>query len=81
MATTKKNDEVMTTSEEKLFDYYAPKSRELQEDIKVCVNGNWTIIQRGENVKVTESVYEVLMNKQRMENLALDRQKDLQDMQ
>ena len=79
MATTKK-EEVMETSEE-LFDYYAPKSKENQADIPVWVNGKCTLIQRGQHVKVNAAVYEILMNKERMEALALERSEELQQNQ
>lgn len=72
--TTKKTEEVT----EELIDYYAPISKKDQDDIKVCINGKWTIIKRGEHVKVTRAVYEVLMNKERMQQEAIKRSIELQ---
>lgn len=55
-----------------------PISREHQDDIKICINGYWTIIQRGVDVYVTPAVYEVLQNKLKMQALALQRSLELQ---
>lgn len=57
-------------------DYYnitLPLTSEKQDDVTVSVNGEITKIQRGEPVKVSAAVYEVLMNSERMDNLAIKR--------
>ena len=56
-----------------------PKSKEHKEPVWVCINGNGTLIERGKQVMVTKPVYEVLQNKFKMEELALERQEELQN--
>ena len=55
-----------------------PLTREHQEDVAICINGYWTIIQRGVDVYITPAVNEVLQNKLRMQALALQRSLELQ---
>lgn len=50
-----------------------PLTSERQEDVTVGVNGKYTKIKRGEPVEVSADVYEVLMNMERMDNLAIIR--------
>ena len=72
-------EEVSTTKakKEEMVKIMLPISKEHQEDVQVCINGKWTVIQRGVEVEVTPEVYEVLQNKARMEKLALDRLTEL----
>lgn len=63
-------------------DFYTvelPLSDEKQDDVTVCINGVTTKIQRGQQVKVSAAVYEVLMNSKNMDKLALERRKKLQN--
>ena len=54
-----------------------PLTSEKQDDVTVGVNGFFTKIKRGEPVKVSAAVYEVLMNMERMDNLAIKRRNEL----
>lgn len=65
-------------AEEKKYTVTLPISAHEKQDVWVCINGKGTLIKRGEPVEVSEAVYEVLMNKQRMERLAFDRSAELE---
>ena len=67
--TTKKDDE--------LVEVMIPLTRDKQDDVPVIVNGQSFYIQRGQRVKVPVYVKEVLDNMERMDNLALTRQREL----
>ena len=54
-----------------------PLTAENQEDVTVGINGFYTKIQRGVPVEVSADVYEVLMNMQNMDNLAIRRRNEL----
>lgn len=53
-----------------------PASMENHDDIQVCINGKWTIVQRGKEVEIPAEVAEVIDNKFRMEQLAYERQQE-----
>lgn len=55
-----------------------PKDSRNKGDVLVTVNGKKFQIQRGVEVKVPRYVAQVLDNKQRMEEVALDRMDELQ---
>lgn len=73
MATTK-NEEV---KKEQTYKIRLPKTKDMQDDVTVCINGHWTIIKRGVEVEVSAAVKEVLDNKERMEQLAMERSAEL----
>ena len=73
-------EEKIKTAGETRIPIMIPKSKEHQEDVWVCINGEGTQIKRGVTVMVTPAVYEVLQNKFAMEDLALERQLELQNM-
>ena len=54
-----------------------PLTTDKQEDVTVGINGFYTKIQRGVPVEVSADVYEVLMNMQNMDNLAIRRRNEL----
>lgn len=54
-----------------------PLSKDNTDDVWVCVNGVSTQIKRGVEVEVSDAVYEVLQNTQRMESEALRRSMEL----
>ena len=60
------------------YHWYEPMDKDHTDPIWVCINGKGTMIQRGRDVEVSKEVYEVLMNKRRMETVAFERQLDLQ---
>lgn len=64
---------------EELIPYCIPISKENQDDVPVTINGRTTLIKRGEQVMVKPEVYEVLKNMEKMDKLALDRMKALQE--
>ena len=67
MANANKPEEV----KEKLVKIRIPKTKENQDDVYVSVNDrNWQI-KRGVEVEVPECVAEVLLHKERMEEIAL----------
>lgn len=68
-------EEVTKTEETRVV--RLPLTREKQKDVFVSVNGRNFQIKRGEDVEVPVAVYEVLLNSQRMDELALERQKNL----
>jgi hypothetical protein len=63
---------------EEFYNVTLPLTSEKQDDVTVGVNGEITKIQRGEPVKVSAAVYEVLMNSERMDNLAIKRRSALE---
>lgn len=65
--------------QEKEYKISLPLTREHQEDVTVIVNGMSYKIQRGKEVVVPAAVYEVLMNSMRMDELALMRQRELEN--
>lgn len=54
-----------------------PLTSEKQDDVTVGINGKFYKIKRGEPVEVPAEVYEVLMNSERMDNLAIRRRNAL----
>ena len=72
-----KASEVETTPIEETVTINLPLTRERQEDVFVSVNGRNFQIKRGEDVEVPKVVAEVLANSEKMDRLALQRQKDL----
>lgn len=58
---------------EDFYDITLPLTSEKQDDVTVSVNGEITKIQRGEPVRVSAAVYEVLKNSENMDNLAIKR--------
>jgi len=60
------------------YTFTIPLSSEKQDDVTVCINGENTKIQRGVPVTVSAAVYEVLMNSQNMDNLAVIRRRALE---
>ena len=58
---------------EDFYNITLPLTSEKQDDLTVCVNGEITKIQRGEPVKVSAAVYEVIKNSENMDNLAIKR--------
>ena len=54
-----------------------PLTNEKQDDVTVISNGFVTKIQRGVEVEVSDEVYEILMNSQKMDALALRRRQSL----
>lgn len=54
-----------------------PLTSDKQEDVTVGINGFYTKIKRGVPVEVSRDVYEVLMNMQNMDNLAIRRRNAL----
>lgn len=50
-----------------------PLTSEKQDDVTVGINGTLYKIKRGEPVEVNAAVYEVLMNMQNMDSLAIRR--------
>ncbi len=58
---------------EDFYNITLPLTSEKQDDVTVSVNGEITKIQRGEPVTVSAAVYEVLMNSEKMDNLAIKR--------
>lgn len=54
-----------------------PLTSEKQDDVTVGINGTLYKIKRGEPVEVSAAVYEVLMNMQNMDNLAIRRRNAL----
>lgn len=55
-----------------------PISKEMKDDVWVCINGVGTLIQRGVEVEVSDAVYEVLQNTQKMQQEAIVRSMKLQ---
>lgn len=72
-----KASEVETTPIEETVTINLPLTRERQEDVFVSVNGRNFQIKRDEDVEVPKVVADVLANSERMDRLALQRQKDL----
>lgn len=60
------------------YEITLPLTEELQDDVTVIVNGHCYRIQRGIPVTVPASVYEVLMNSQRMDSYALLKRRELE---
>lgn len=61
------------------YNVIIPLTEEKQDDLTVVINGEVTKIKRGEPVKVSKAVYEVIQNSERMDNLALRRRMALQN--
>lgn len=70
-----KKEEVEETK--KTYKVTLPLTSEKMDDVTVIINGFVTKIQRGVEVEVSEPVYEVLKNSERMDNLALRRRMEL----
>lgn len=49
------------------------KTKELKDDLVVCLNGKTYQIQRGVEVKIPEPVAKIIDNSERMDALALER--------
>lgn len=80
MAAVKENKD---TTKKGLYDketytVMLPLEKDKQADVTVGINGVLYKIQRGVEVEVPASVYEVLMNMQKMDTLAIKRQKAAQ---
>lgn len=58
---------------EDFYNITLPLTSEKQDDLTVSVNGEITKIQRGEPVRVSAAVYEVIKNSENMDNLAIKR--------
>lgn len=56
-----------------------PLNKDDPSDVTVIVNGFVTKIQRGKEVEVSAAVYEVLKNSERMDKLAIIRQRELSE--
>lgn len=69
----RKNDEV----NEETYKIMLPLTKELQDDVFVGINGKTYQIKRGVEVEVNRAVYEVLVNSQKMDNLAIARSNEL----
>jgi|GEM_PF-748025 len=69
----RKNDEV----KEETYKIMLPLTKELQDDVFVGINGKTYQLQRGVEVEVNRAVYEVLLNSQKMDNLAIARSNEL----
>lgn len=54
-----------------------PLSSSNEDDVVVGINGTLTKIQRGVDVEVSAAIYEVLKNRENMDNLAYQRRKKL----
>lgn len=54
-----------------------PLTSDKQDDVTVGINGFYTKIKRGVPVEVSADVYEVLMNMQNMDNLAIRRRNEI----
>lgn len=54
-----------------------PLTREKQADVFVGYNGQNFLLQRGVELEVPVAVYEILQNSERMDSLALTRQREL----
>lgn len=57
----------------KTYTIKLPKTAEKQADVVVAINGFTTVIQRGVEVEVSEPIYQVLQNSEKMDQLALER--------
>lgn len=74
-------EEVTTSVDiEELVEFYAPKSRELQSDIFVGLNGKNLQIQRGKHVKIPRWAYEILTQSEDQATIALERSEAAQGM-
>lgn len=62
----------MSEQKQKMVKIKLPLTRNEKDDVYVGVNGNTYLIKRGEVVEVPESVVEVLENKEKMVNEALE---------
>ena len=78
---TKKVEEPKSTNiyNAEYYDITLPLTEEQQDDVIVIINGMSTQIKRGEPVRVSAAVYEVLKNQERMDSLAFKRSKALSD--
>lgn len=65
------------TTEEKKVKITLPKTRENSEDVTVGLNGEFFKIKRGVEVEVSEGVYEILKNSEKMDMLAMERSQAL----
>lgn len=76
MATTKTTEKVAETAynPDELVSYKAPIDRYNKADIFVSVNGESLLIKRGVTVEIKRKFYDVLMNQEAMDSLALERQ-------
>ncbi len=75
MATTKTTERVAQTyNPDELIAFKAPLDRYNKTDLFVSVNGESILIKRGVTVQIKRKFYDVLMNSEAMDNLALERQ-------
>lgn len=65
--------------QEETYKIELPLTEDKEDDVTVIVNGLVTKIQRGVEVEVSASVYEVLKNSERMDKLALMRRRKLSE--
>ena len=61
------------------YDITLPLTEGNEDDVLVIINGMSTQIKRGEPVRVSAAVYEVLKNQERMDSLAFKRSKALSE--
>lgn len=61
------------------YDITLPLTEGNEDDVVVIINGMSTQIKRGEPVRVSAAVYEVLKNQERMDSLAFKRSKALSE--
>ncbi len=73
---TKTTEKVAQTTydPDELVSYRAPIDRYNKTDLYVSVNGESILIKRGATVQIKRKFYDVLMNQEAMDNLALERQ-------
>ena len=69
--------EAKKTTEAKMVTVKLPMTEHKQDDVVVILNGKSYQIQRGEEVEVTEGVYEILKNSEEMDALALKRRRQI----
>ena len=64
--------ETTTNNKPKMVKIKLPKTRNEKDDVYVAVNGRSYLIKRGEYVEVPASVAEVLENREKMLNEAME---------
>ena len=83
MATAKKSStegvSTKATPEEKLVEVFIPRTADGDAAQYVGINGHSTLVPKGKRVKVSPAVAEVINNMLEAENLAYQRQQELQD--
>lgn len=71
---TEENQQGLYTK--KSYTITLPIKKDDKSDVTVIVNGKVTIIKRGVEVEVSPEVYEILKNSERMDQLAIIRQRE-----